>query len=283
MATGALVTRRKSQIRLHVASIRLLAYTLAAMLLYVVVGAAPSVANSANAFDYDPLKFEILDPQTREIIGYGGYEFERAGDRIVLKGQNRYLSGEYDIEKGTMKVVGDGALPVVVDFEHSFYSADGSIFSDARADFSTGAASCNSHKGGDERVRQDKLELPPDTYAGAAILIAIQHYAEGGKRGLFNLHAFNCAPGPRVLAIEVSVDAPDHWPYGGGQMAKVDVVPRFGWWDVVIRPFLPRLNAWFDPRRDWMFAGARLARYYRGPEIVMVAVAQSRSGARTFK
>ncbi|MGH7949815.1 MAG: hypothetical protein ACREQF_11355 [Candidatus Binataceae bacterium] len=254
-----------------------------AMFLFMVFAAVPGIVECSDAFDYEPLKFEILDSETREIVGYGGYQFERAGDQIVLKGQNRYLSGEYDSETTRMKIVGEQPLPVLVDFEHSFYNADGSIFAAARADFSTGAASCKSHKGAEERNREENLELPPATYAGATILIAIQRHVESGERGPFNLYAFNCAPGPRVLPLEVTVDAPDRWPYGGGQMARVEVVPRFGWWDIVIKPFLPRLNAWFDPRRDWSFAGATLARYYRGPEIVMVAVAPNRGGARTYK
>ncbi|MGH7865213.1 MAG: hypothetical protein ACREQB_09495, partial [Candidatus Binataceae bacterium] len=114
-------------------------------------------------------------------------------------------------------------------------------------------------------------------------LIAIQHYAQSGGSGPFDIHAFNCAPAPRVLTIELSVGPPDRWPYGGGQMARVDVVVRFGWWDLLIKPFLPRLHLWFDPRRDWTLAGAQLARYYRGPEIVMVAIAPNRGGARTYK
>ncbi|MGH7865499.1 MAG: hypothetical protein ACREQB_10935, partial [Candidatus Binataceae bacterium] len=160
---------------MRAASIKVLAYSLAAALLIIGLGAAPGMVNPANAFDYAPRNFEILDPESREIIGYGGYQFERSAGRIVLKGQNRYLSGEYDLETAAMNVVADRPLPVLVEFEHSFYNADGSISSAARADFSTGAASCRSRKGAEERIREEKLDLPPDTFAGAAILIAIQH------------------------------------------------------------------------------------------------------------
>jgi len=218
--------------------------------------------------------------QSTTVQGSFGTQAVPSSGRIVVRGESRFLNGDYDVEVSKMKMVAGRPLPVLIEFEHVFYNPDGSIFALARANFATGAASCTSRKGGSETVRKDNLDSSSDTYAGATIIIAIQHYARKGEPEPFRIHAFNCAPGPRVLPLEISFGGPERWPYGSGVAVRTDVVPRFGWWDIVIRPFLPPLNVWFDPRRGWTFVGATLARYYRGPQIALVAVPADRSGAR---
>jgi hypothetical protein len=278
------VTRNNSQIRAHPASHEIpravlgLCLAIAISSLGGLVAAGDALA--ADVFTFAPVKFEILDPETREIIGYGGYRAEQGDGTIVVSGESRFLNGDYDSEVSKMKIVAGRPLPVLIEFEHVFYNPDGSIFSLARVNFATGAASCTSHKGGSETVRKDNLESSSDTYAGATIIIAIQRYAREREPEPFRINAFNCAPGPRVLPLEVSTGEPDRWPYGNALAVRTDVVPRFGWWDIVIRPFLPPLNVWFDPRRGWTFVGATLARYYRGPQIALVAVPAGRSSGR---
>jgi hypothetical protein len=241
--------------------------------------ALPGFAREPDPFNFPPVNFEILDPKTREIVGYGGYRIERDDGALLLKGENRYLNGDYDVEVGRLRVSPDRALPILLEFEHLFFNPDGSMQTMGRVDFTSGDATCTSYRGGSETTRRERLEVPSYTFAGATVLIPIQEFLRAGRTAPFRLHAFNCAPGPRILPVEVNVGPPQPFPYGGLETVKADVTPRFGWWDFMIKPFLPELNAWFDPNRGFSFVGATLARYYRGPQIVLVAASAARPGA----
>ncbi len=46
--------------------------------------------------------------------------------------------------------------------------------------------------------------------------------------------------------------------------------PDFGWINVIIAPFVPKLHAWFDPAKEWAFVGDEAARYYQGTKIMLV-------------
>jgi hypothetical protein len=48
------------------------------------------------------------------------------------------------------------------------------------------------------------------------------------------------------------------------------VRPDFGWINVIIAPFVPKLHAWFDPAKEWAFVGDEAARYYQGTKIMLV-------------
>jgi len=53
-------------------------------------------------------------------------------------------------------------------------------------------------------------------------------------------------------------------------LEKVDVKANFGFWTVVIQPFIPKLAVWFDPSQRMLLLGAQLQRYYKGEKIVLV-------------
>jgi hypothetical protein len=75
-----------------------------------------------------------------------------------------------------------------------------------------------------------------------------------------------------VVSVAVSPSAsPIHLPGYAPGAVEVDAKPDFGWLNIIVAPFVPKLHAWFDPGRDFEFVGALLARYYGGPEILMVA------------
>ena len=80
------------------------------------------------------------------------------------------------------------------------------------------------------------------------------------------LHVFNCAPTPKVIAVDLKAEVREHtladYP---GELEKVDVKPNFGFWTVVVEPFIPKLGVWFDPSQGMLLVGAQLQRYYKGP------------------
>ena len=54
-----------------------------------------------------------------------------------------------------------------------------------------------------------------------------------------------------------------------------------GWINAVIAPFLPRIQAWFDPSEDWFFVGGQSARYYKGLKYLMVRMRKAEAHIQT--
>ena len=87
-------------------------------------------------------------------------------------------------------------------------------------------------------------------------------------------HVFTCVPGPRVIAIDTPLNREaSSWPlYAAGTAVKLEVQPDlgFGLFNLIATPFLPKISAWFDPARQWDYAGGSNLRFYRGPRITLV-------------
>ena len=145
----------------------------------------------------------------------------------------------------------------------------------SHADLNTSSASCMDSAPGGTVTEPETIEFPPDTWAGASILIPIQQFLQNGAGGDLGLHVFNCTSKPGVYSVTVSVvPRSSAWPYAKDGAVQVNVKPHFGWIDVFIAPFVPKLSAWFDPNRGWEFEGVAIARYYRGPQILIVRSAR---------
>jgi len=224
----------------------------------------------AAALSFPSTNFAILNPDTGAIIGQSRYSIESVADGAILRGASSFYDGQSDVETGKLLGVGDG-LPKLVEFDHTFYNADGSIQARAHADLRSGAATCTSTTGGTSSDSSDVLQFPEDTWAGASIVIPIQHFLRAGDKVLPPLHAFNCAPVPKIFAISLQTDpGVALWTPYGGQALRVEVRPDFGWLNVIIAAFVPKLHAWFDPGNGWAFVGDEAGRYYKGTRIMLV-------------
>jgi hypothetical protein len=93
-----------------------------------------------------------------------------------------------------------------------------------------------------------------------------------GDKGVSRpLHAFSCAPTPKIFAISVNIDPGNAvWTTYGAEAIRVEVRPDFGLLNLVIAPFVPKLHAWFDPNDRLAFIGDEAARYYKGDPIMLV-------------
>jgi hypothetical protein len=60
---------------------------------------------------------------------------------------------------------------------------------------------------------------------------------------------------------------------------RVEVRPEFGWLNVFVASFVPKLHAWFDPNDGWAFVGDEAARWYKGPKIMLVKKRHEAAGA----
>ncbi len=244
----------------------------AALLVAALWAAHPaSAAHAAEGLAPQAFDFEILDTATGRPVGHGQYAVEPAAGAVVLRGTNRYSDGRYDVEEDRLAAAKDQPLPVLVEFRHTFFNPDGSIEREGHADLRAGFASCRNYASGRAEVDTADFKYPGDTYAGASILIPIQEFLRRGGEAV-NFHLFNCASTPRVVSMEVRREqGEERWRrYPGVALVKVDATPDFGFLNFLLRPFAPRLAAWFDPAAGWTFVGGDFRRYYRGRAITLV-------------
>lgn len=250
----------------------------------VVAGARP--AYSANALIFPPTSFAILNPDTGVAIGRSRYRVESSGDSATLRGENGYFDGQTDVETAHLRLGAGGELPRLLDFDHTFYKADGSILFRAHLDAKSGAATCTDNSGAQKSEQSEVLSIPEDTWAGASVVIPIQDILRAGVRGVSRpLHVFSCAPSPKIFSISVQVDPGNAvWTAYGTEAIRVEVRPDFGWLNVIVASFVPKLHAWFDPNDRLEFVGDESARYYKGPRIMLVKTrGDGRSASRGTK
>ncbi|MGA9725680.1 MAG: hypothetical protein WBQ86_24725 [Candidatus Binatus sp.] len=253
----------------------------AAVFAIVATMACARPAFSANALVFPPTSFAILNPDTGVAIGRSRYRVESAGDSATLRGENGYFDGQTDVETAHLHLGTGGQLPKLLDFDHTFYKGDRSILFRAHLDAKSGAATCTDNSGAQKSDQSEVLSIPEDTWAGASIVIPIQDFLRAGVRGESRpLHAFSCAPSPKIFAISVRIDPGNAvWTAYGSEAIRVEVRPEFGWLNVIVASFVPKLHAWFDPNDRLEFVGDESARYYKGPPIMLVKTRSDGRGA----
>jgi hypothetical protein len=242
--------------------------TIAAVALWVQRGLA-----NAGAFDFPPSDFKILNAADTRVTGNGHYEVksDNKGYAIAL-GEDHFNDGEYDIERDDLELRGDNQIPRMLMFEHTFFNANGTLQRVNKANFQTGLASCTVYENGRPKARSAELQFPPDTFAGAAIVIPLQDELRQGASTKIVLHDFSCVPEPRILKVDAYPQPPSKWVHFPGEVIRVDVKPDFGWLNLILSIFVPEIRAWFSPSMDWRFVGGRFTRYYGGPEIILVLI-----------
>ena len=229
--------------------------------------AAAASATATVAQDTDLL---IYDPTGATLLGRAHYAVTQHGDVVTIEGHNDFIDGERDVERDTLRTDG-GELPRMLSYEHDFFDAKGAPQIVASADTATGKSSCANYENGKGTIETAVLDYPPDTYAGAGVLVPIANQLRRGAADL-DIHVFDCAGGPRILTLHADL-AREQWRFlpHEGELAKAEAHPIFGWFNVFLKPFVPTIRMWFDPLRDYAFVGGRLSRYYRGPEVLLVS------------
>ena len=205
-------------------------------------------------------------------IGRARYRVEHTRDGGILRGENGYFDGQTDVETAHIEIAADGGKPKLTEFDHTYYNPDKSILRRGHVDLKSGAATCIDNSAGQKSVQSDVLTIPDDTWAGASIVIPIQNFLRAGDKGISRpLHAFSCAPSPKIFAVSVNIDPGNAvWTTYGAEAIRVEVRPDFGFLNLVAAPFVPKLHAWFDPNDRLAFVGDEAARYYKGDPIMLV-------------
>jgi len=215
----------------------------------------------------------IYDSTGSKLLGRSRYTTTQRDDVITIKGSNDFDDGERDVEHETLEATG-GDLPRLLTYEHNYFDAHGAPQLGATANATTGKTSCAKFENGSGTTQTAVLQFPPDTYAGASVLVPIADRLRRGEATDLDIHVFDCAMGPRILNLHADL-ARSSWSFRphDGELAKADAHPVFGWFNVFLKPFVPTIRLWFDPLRDYTFVGGMLARYYRGPEVMLVSIA----------
>jgi len=249
---------------------------LVALVAPVLTGAGSSHAlepavETGSAFDFLPTELTIFDPADRQVIGHGRYSVSTTEGVEVVEGENEYLDGRRDRELERLKLGAPGDARLLLSAEHSFFGVNGALRVVDRLDTRTGAASCTEYVRGTPRVRRATLTVPADTYAGATQLMLVVARLRQGQRERITLHSFNCLPGPRIIPVEASVSPKrELWAMYPGELARIEFRPDLGWLGVLISPFLPTMEVWFDPADRWNYVGATFDRFYKGEHILTV-------------
>ena len=237
----------------------------------------------ATLLGFSSADFEIRDPANGMVIGHARYSVTKEGAEIALHGDDRYTSGEYDFEHDKFETL-PGALPVLVSADHYFFLANGAPEFQSNYDLKSGLATCMDFRGQPPVTQTVQLSPTAGTWAGASVMVPIQDFLRRGGTGTLSTHVFNCAPSPKVFAVKVSITDPQTpAPLARTEAVEVELKPDFGWLNLFMAPFVPHLNAWFDPTHNWDFVGAALARFYQGPNILLARIAAPAAGADTAR
>jgi hypothetical protein len=234
--------------------------------------AAALEARPASAPDFGGLQFKVLSPNGKQTIGFTRFTVLRNGSIEQIKGETTYLDGERDNENEQLQV-GDSESTLKLDtYEHSFFNADGTLHMADTLNTKSGLASCASYTSGKMRVRKSQLYVPADSFAGASGLMMMVESLRHGNREI-RFHAFACVPGPEVFSVKASLpDRSEHWPLYQGDLVRLDMRPDLGALNLFLAPFLPTMDAWFDPNDNWNYVGGEFDRYFRGPHVLTVRV-----------
>jgi hypothetical protein len=223
----------------------------------------------AAGFNFRTADFSIMSAANAQPIGHVHYDVNqsRPGAETVTS-DARYASGDYDIEHDEFDTR-KGSIAILVRYEHNFFHAGGVPFLATKADFQTGRAWCTAYANGAPVVTSKTLAFPPDTYAGAAMILPLQNALQAGDTGPIILHDFVCMPGPELVTVQAEVGPPEPWKHYSSAVVRTDIKPDLGWLGYVVAPFLPEMHAWFSPTDGFDFVGGQFTRFYRGPEIII--------------
>jgi hypothetical protein len=239
--------------------------------------ALPSETGRARTAESETAELALLSSDGHHRIGTTHFTATRQNMKEEISGESRYVNGEHDNEVVTLDQARGQSSPSLETYEHRFFSATGSLYLLDTLNAKTGVASCAKYVGGERQLRTSQLAIPGDTYAGASELLVVAADLRRGIREI-SFHAFACVPGPRIFAVKASLSGqPERWPFYKGDLLRLGIQPDLGALNLVFAPFIPKTDAWFDPKENWNYVGGEFDRFFRGPHVVAVRVDDHRA------
>lgn len=234
-----------------------------------------SDSKRTNVSDFQTLDLKVLSADGRQAIGSTRFTVSSDRSSETIRGETRYLDGQHDNEEERIQLV-NGALRLEK-YEHSFFGADGATTMVDKLDAESRIATCSRRGDGVMKVLTSEFDFPADTFGGGSQLLFVIAKLREGPREI-DFHGFACIPGPRVFHVAASVPArAERWPFYPGDLIRLDLRPDLGaGLNLVIAPFLPKTEAWFDPQDNWKYVGGEFNRYFGGPHVFEVLISPHR-------
>ena len=159
-------------------------------------------------------------------------------------------------------------------YEHSFFNADGTLLMVDTLDAKSGSPRARAT--GAKKVRKSQLEVPADSFAGASELMMVVASLRHGIREV-RFHAFACVPGPAIFSVEASLpNRSEHWPLVPRRSRPPRYAARPRALNLLLAPFMPTMDAWFNPNDNWNYVGGEFDRYFRGPHVLTLRVSPAK-------
>jgi len=231
------------------------------LIIFVVLWTNPG---EAMKLDSSPTVFKLLSADGSREIGYARFDTAETDKLLYVRGKYQFFSGDYDVDEAWLKPAQHAVLPTLLKYRHVFFHSDGSPERLSEADLNRGQGTCSVYKNGAVQRASKTLYCPPDTYAGPALVFPVRAFIRQNVSIGNEFDSFNCSPGPKIYALQISTRTQSRWTYHAGSELEVSVKPRRGLFDVWIDPLVPRVHLWFDPAKDCEFIGAESMRYYKG-------------------
>ena len=241
------------------------------------------MARSAKAttLGFRTADFTILNASGANVIGSVHFNVDDSHPGTeVVSSEAHYNDGQYDVERDQFDTGNPHGPPTMSAYTHNFFRRDHSLFLEAAVNFLTGQAECANYDGAQPLVIKKTLSFPPDSYAGAAVMLPLQKSLRTGSDGPIVLHDFACMPDPRIVKVEAYAQTPAPWSFYPGKLVRTNIKPDLGWLGYVIAPFLPEMHAWFSPSDNFHFVGAEFARFYKGPQVIFARSTGSRTARK---
>ena len=108
-------------------------------------------------------------------------------------------------------------------------------------DARSGAATCKFYGSSVPDIHETSSKFPPDTYAGATqLMLLVGRLREAAPTITF--HSSTASPSRRSSRLRRRRSAgPATWPMYPGNLVKMEMKPDFGWLNVVLAPFIPKV------------------------------------------
>ena len=163
----------------------------------------PAAASSTTRTIAQNTDMFIYDPTGARLLGRAHYTVTQHDDVVTIEGRNDFIDGERDVEHDTLRAV-DGGVPRMITYQHDFFDEHGAPQITASADAVSGKSSCGKYEDGKGTIETAVLQYPPDTYAGAGVLVPVADRLRRGGTEL-DIHVFDCALGPRILTLHADL------------------------------------------------------------------------------
>jgi hypothetical protein len=214
---------------------------------------AATVARGATASEPIRLTFsegdvsgftDISDPETGRSLGLVEYTQRRHENLLSVLRVARFLDGSSDEDFAEARV---GDTLQAIRGRSIIRDPDGTPIAEVHIDVAGGRIHGSWGRGDDRAELDEPVALPPRTYWGPLIFLALKDFAANAEEGRVTFRTVALTPRPRVFDLEIVRADETHLERGGIRLAVVrySLAPTVHWLlDPVIHRFLPESSFW---------------------------------------